>query len=75
MEKKKYVIELTEEQLVNLQNEAYNEFMTVSYKAHNVKRAKGNLSAEHLYTFYKRQVAEALNLWNALCEAVPQDCE
>lgn len=75
MRKKKYVIELAEEQLVNLQNEAFNEFMSASVKAHNVDRTKGNLYAEHMYASYKRQAAKALNLWDALCEAVPQDCE
>lgn len=68
-EKKKYLIELTEEELVNMQNEAFNEFMSASHKSRKAKQCGANGIARHC----RQKAYKALALWNALCEAVPQD--
>lgn len=68
-EKKKYLIELTEHELINMQNEAFNDFMSDIHKAQEAQSRGANAIARR----YRQKVYESLDLWNALCGAVPQD--
>lgn len=70
-EKKKYLIELTEHELINMQNEAFNGFMSDIHKAQTARSRGANAIARR----YRQKAYESLDLWNALCEAVPQDCK